>query len=831
LHYYLQPSAIVEIIMVAVAIPLPPAGAMSPGFSDQQLLASFVGQRDEAAFGELVRRHGRTVWGVCRRLLASQEDAEDAFQAVFAILARKAAMIRKGEAVGSWLYGVAFRTAQRARHQGAQRRQRETQARPAAPEQPAWCDAACRELQRLLDEEVQRLSDKYQAPFVLCCLEGMSKAEAARELGWKEGTVSGRLAQARKLLETRLARRGVVLSAALTAAAVAQQSAATAAPAVLVQATAQALVPQAGTAAATLSPKALALAHGALHTLTATKLAAVASVALAASVLIGGASMAALQDDPPPAPPRYPPAAPQARQPSQWTTPPMAVPAPDVPPGVVFRAMPVMALTFSPDGKRLITAGGVQGGVGAVPVVIEQAVPAGAAASAGGPIIVQAPGAISEAAPRLQRPAAVGQLRIWDADSGKLILSQDGIAGVRALAISPDGRLLATGGLNGMLQLMDAQSLIIHAMAQAHASGCNSVAFSADGKLLATAGLDQTVKLWDVDGLKLRKEFRGHTDRVLSVAFFRHGRSIVSGSRDQTARIWDLETGTTTRILKGHEKGIETVAVSPDDKLVATASWDQTLRLWDAETGQQQAVLEGLQGSLFSAAFAPDARLAAGAGNGRVGLWDVKTRNKVEFVGQPAAIVWALTFSPDGKRLASGSASGVTTIWDVASGKRINALAVQPPPLDAATLDRQKLVLQMDAQGQQQLRALEARDGVAWRVVPPAPARLGDPDAAKPGSKLWLLSVLAVGLVTTYLAFWFYVRYTRRKEASANPGQPAAAPVASASLPPLLFACTACGKRLRVRAALAGKKVKCPQCSEAVSVPADPVNLAIRPAT
>jgi RNA polymerase sigma factor (sigma-70 family) len=172
--------------------------------TDGQLLARFAPGGDEGAFAALLRRHGPMVLGVCRRVLRHEQDAEDAYQATFLVLARKASSLRRREGVGSWLYGVAYRTARDARRLRARRaaveRQVDELPHPAVgPEEP-------QDWRHLLDRELNRLPERLRAPVVLCELEGKSRREAARELGLPEGTLSSRLATARRVLARRLSR-------------------------------------------------------------------------------------------------------------------------------------------------------------------------------------------------------------------------------------------------------------------------------------------------------------------------------------------------------------------------------------------------------------------------------------------------------------------------------------------------------------------------------------------------------------------------------------------------------------------------------------------------
>jgi RNA polymerase sigma factor (sigma-70 family) len=149
------------------------------GLTDGQLLGQFIEHRNEAAIAVLVRRHGPMVWGVCRRILANHQDAEDAFQATFLVLVRKARSVRRRDMVGNWLYGVANQTARKARAMAAKRRTRERQVTPL-PEVREPADSSA-ELELLLDQELSRLPDKYRTAIVLCDLEGKTRKEAARQ--------------------------------------------------------------------------------------------------------------------------------------------------------------------------------------------------------------------------------------------------------------------------------------------------------------------------------------------------------------------------------------------------------------------------------------------------------------------------------------------------------------------------------------------------------------------------------------------------------------------------------------------------------------------------
>ncbi len=261
------------------------------GQTDGQLLHRFIDTRDELAFEALVRRHGTMVLGVCRRLLGHAHDAEDAFQATFLVLARKAASVVPRESVGNWLYGVAFNTALKAQAAAARRRAKEKQVTVMPEPQVVLADLR-QELLPLLDRELSRLPDKYRLAVVLCDLEGRSRREVASQLRIPEGTLSSRLTTARQMLARRLRQRGVTLAGGALAAALATNATAACVPSSLVVATVKAATLfTAGPTAAVSSAYAAALAEGVLKSmfLSKVKLATVlVATVIGLAVLAGG---------------------------------------------------------------------------------------------------------------------------------------------------------------------------------------------------------------------------------------------------------------------------------------------------------------------------------------------------------------------------------------------------------------------------------------------------------------------------------------------------------------------------------------------------------------
>jgi RNA polymerase sigma factor (sigma-70 family) len=257
---------------------------------DRQLLERFAASHDEAAFAVLLKRHGPMVLGVCRSVLHDWHDAEDAFQAAFLILARKAGSIHRREAVSAWLYRVAYHLAVKSQASAARRRVHERRAVPMPPADPVL-DMSLRELRNVLNEELQRLPEQFRAPLVLCCLEEKSLEEAARLLGWTKGAVKGRLQRGREQLRQRLRRRGLELSAGLLTAALSTGSASAQVPAALTAGTLRAALHIAAgeqLAVGAISARVAALVQGANAIMFTSKAKVATIVLLALSIGVTG---------------------------------------------------------------------------------------------------------------------------------------------------------------------------------------------------------------------------------------------------------------------------------------------------------------------------------------------------------------------------------------------------------------------------------------------------------------------------------------------------------------------------------------------------------------
>jgi RNA polymerase sigma factor (sigma-70 family) len=599
------------------------------GMTDGKLLESYLDRRDEAAFEALVRRHGPMVLGVCRRLLRSHHDAEDAFQATFLVLVRRAASVVPREKVGNWLYGVAYRTALEARTRAARRRAREGEVGAMSdrqfPRDDAWA-----ELRALLDKELSQLPENYRAAVVLCELEGKTVREAAGQLGLPQGTLASQLSRGRALLAKRLSRRGLAPGAGALAAALPVVAAPVSVPAPLMISTLEAAA-----VAGLVSPWAAELTERVVRVMLLNELKTVMAVLLLVVALAAGALAYATGGTEPAGGgrqsnsiPRAQNAGASARQ--SWKS--VATIGWYVPGGVAFIG----------DGKTLAS-----GGTG------EQTT----------------------------------QVTLWDLAGKKekvSFVSERQTVGLYCLAVSPGGKLLAWGDAQGTVSLWDVAAGKELAALQRHQGAVRCVAFSADGKTMASGGEDRTVRLWDVAEKKERAALEGHEGSVNAAAFSPDGKTLATEGSDNMIKLWDVAEGKARATLKGHTARVTAAAYSRDGKTLATGGADGTVRLWDPEGGKERTRLKGQTGRADAVAFTPDGKSVAATGyekgkdkqiTGIVRIWDAATGEERAVLRADMGIPTALAFSPDGKRLAVGgftsradpvvSNNGTLEVWQL----------------------------------------------------------------------------------------------------------------------------------------------------------------------
>jgi RNA polymerase sigma factor (sigma-70 family) len=635
--------------------------------ADGDLLRAFVQQGEQDAFAELLRRHGPMVLRLALHLLHHRQDAEDVFQATFLALARKAHSLRNESCVAAWLHRVAWRLSLRSR---AALRRTAGVSRLVSVNQPADAgrspdpadEISLRESQTLLHQELAALPERLRLPLVLCYLQGRTRDEAARRLGWSLSTFKRRLEQARKLLHARLSRRGVALSAVLSASLLASPEVS----ASLVEGTLNlAKVCVTGASSGVLPCSVAALM---VETSLLAKWKAAGVVVLMLSVFSAGAWIyrGQAEDSATPAKPSLSGQPPVAGKGDK------ADPARDLfgdplPPGAIarlgtvrFRGDPAH-VAFSPDGKWIATAG----------------------------------------------YSATAYL--WDAATGKELHRFHATGGIGVMAVSPKGDRLAVSG--GAVEVFDtATGKQLYDLGNGRRRGViGALAFAPDGKVLITAtdNAADPIMVWDVAAGKYLRSFQGKPGPIVSLVYSSDGKCVASCGQDKIIRLWDPDAGTERGRLAGHEKDITSLVFAGGGKLLVSSGMDQTIRIWDVASHKEVHRLAEKHGGVKALAVSRDGRtLACGNENGTLGLWEIDKGQELRHWKGDVFGISSVAFAPDGKSLITGSRLTCSPRqWDVATGRELHAFGGHRSPVNW---------LSFSPDGRQLLSAAYAKTALRW---------------------------------------------------------------------------------------------------------------------
>jgi RNA polymerase sigma factor (sigma-70 family) len=684
--------------------------------NDRALLVRFAATRDESAFTEMVRRHGPLVRGVCGRVLGPDPAADDAFQATFLLLARKAGQVGWHDSVAGWLHRAAWHFAQKVRRE-ALRRQRLASGvatsprvldesnhgalmRPRSPDPGAT--AAWRELCQLLDEELARLPERLRAPLALCYLEGRTRDEAAAQLSWSLGTLKRRLARARMLLKARLTRRGVTLAVAGLPAAPAGDSVSAAVVAETARRAASYALGE-----SVVGPVAALLQGG----WASVKPLLIASAVVFVGLAAGAAGWRASRE-------RERPEDVKASTASAAgsTSDPSNMPREPLPPGAVARlgtltfchGDAVAQLLTTADGRSIITIGGK-----AVRVWdAESGREAGSIVAPEGQSFVT--GALMPGGDRLVLTRFDGVIQVWDWKTRRETqtitpkVSEDrGPAPPGCYAFDPAGRLAVVGY---QTQTGPVAILVDLATGKPKVKLSDQIGppypaiFTADGKtVIAGDPNGKTIRLFDVATGREQRAIAAPMEvlyylavspdgRWLAVAGagrrvmpFQGGGTMAISVPDKSVHLLDLATGREAHHFDSGAVGkpSSTLLFTPDNHFLLTGSAGASIRQWDLTTGKQVRELAGTWTSAPALAMSPDGKsLLAADTVVRCYDWHSGTENH-QTTKNPGAVS-ALAFLPDGRSLMTGS-DGVA-VWDTSAGKELRQFAVPKGQTDGMVL-------------------------------------------------------------------------------------------------------------------------------------------------